>query len=424
MNSLRQVGLGILAALVSVAILLGSLSLALQESAPRLAAQSPSITWTPLAPFPTLSPSPFASSTLVAPLPGSLVPGSPVATLLGTPMVTGSSTVTSTPSPTSSPMPAGTLTATLTPPPPADCPPPSDWMPITIQEGDTLESIAAAFRTTVKVLIQYNCLVSKELIPGTTMYVPGRQPTPPPTSHPVQTTIPCGPPFGWVYYTVQPGDTLYHIAQLFGITVSELMYANCLSDSYIRAGRSLFVPYVPTPNPTSTTRPSKTPKPPTPTRLPPCITSTPTRLPPCITPTHTSPPPITDTAAPTEIPTDTPVPTEIPTDTPVPTKIPTDTPVPTEIPTDTPVPTEIPTDTPVPTKIPTDTAVPTKIPTDTAVPTKIPTDTQIPPTTEVPASTSTPIATIAPTPGRTPLVRWRGYWLIGIYRGRSPDLGV
>ena len=63
-------------------------------------------------------------------------------------------------------------------------------------------------------LIEANCLGTEELIPGTILYVPGI----PPTESPIQ----CGPPPGWIFYTVRPGDTLYHIGLAFGVSVTEL----------------------------------------------------------------------------------------------------------------------------------------------------------------------------------------------------------
>jgi uncharacterized protein len=115
----------------------------------------------------------------------------------------------------------------------------------------------------------------------------------------------CGPPAGWVVYTVRPGDTLGRLSRAFGINVEQLRQANCLAGSnLIVAGQRLYVPFAlveptPLPLPTETLAPT-----PTDTLLP-TATQTP------LLPTATSVPP---TIAP-EPPTDTPEP---PTDTPVP----------------------------------------------------------------------------------------------------------
>ena len=162
------------------------------------------------------------------------------------------------------------LTITFTPlppsadlyPPPASCPPPLGWSRITVQAGDTLDSIAKEYGTTKEELILANCLITEVIIPGTILYVPGVPPTEPP--------IQCGPPAGWIFYTVQPGDTLFSIGLSYGVTVAELQFANCMgSSTLIRAGTRLFVPNVPTRTPTTesnppapaTPRPSNTPSP-------------------------------------------------------------------------------------------------------------------------------------------------------------------
>src|SRR5208282_3432886 len=44
-------------------------------------------------------------------------------------------------------------------------------------------------------------------------------------------------------YTVQPGDTIYHIASRFGVSVSDLMAANGISDANgLRVGQTLVIP--------------------------------------------------------------------------------------------------------------------------------------------------------------------------------------
>lgn len=48
-----------------------------------------------------------------------------------------------------------------------------------------------------------------------------------------------------IRYTVQPGDTLYSIAQRFGVTVDTIAQANELSDpDYIFVGQVLVIPSV------------------------------------------------------------------------------------------------------------------------------------------------------------------------------------
>jgi LysM repeat protein len=188
-------------------------------------------------------------------------------------------------------------TVTTTPLPVASiCPQPAGWSTITVRSGDTLDSLAGRYNTTPELLARANCLVGTTLFPGSQLYVPA----PPP----VQPTIPCGPPSGWVLgYSVAQGDTLYHISQMFGVSVYQLQLANCmLYSTLIHPGQRLYVPYVPT----------NTPIPPTLTPIPPSETPT-------TAPTETA------TQPPTEPPTPLPEPTTL---TPEPTTV---TPEPTAV---------------------------------------------------------------------------------------------
>jgi LysM repeat protein len=68
-------------------------------------------------------------------------------------------------------------------------------------------------------------------------------------------------PSGWEVYHIQPGDTLSHVATRGGITLEELMAANCLIDpGFIVVGETLFVPHaaqiVPTSSSGSSTAPT------------------------------------------------------------------------------------------------------------------------------------------------------------------------
>jgi LysM repeat protein len=162
--------------------------------------------------------------------------------------------------------------------------------------GDTLEILALRYHTTPGVLMAANCLVSPNLLPGYGIYVP---------PVPTVTPIPCGAPFGWVQYIVQPGDNLYRVSQLFRVSIAQLQQANCLGYSTtIYLGQRLWVPNVATstppatpiiiefgtvtPVPTNTVPPTFTLEPtPTSTSIPPSATSAPTSTPP---PTAIPPP--------------------------------------------------------------------------------------------------------------------------------------
>jgi LysM repeat protein len=92
---------------------------------------------------------------------------------------------------------------------------------------------------------------------------PNLSPTPTMTLLPVPTTTPiptCGPPPGWVLYTVRPGDALYALARKTGTTVDALVGANCRQpNAALLAGQELYVPRLP---------PTPTLLPPTPTLAP------------------------------------------------------------------------------------------------------------------------------------------------------------
>jgi len=264
MQALRQLGGGLILGLLSVIIVVGGISLALAEG---------------YVPQP-----PPTSTATVSVFPSALgsVEGSATGTLIPTSFI---------PSPTE--------TVTASPIPPTNCPPPTGWVLVLIYPGDTLDILALRYHTTPGALMAANCLVSPNLLPGYGIYVP-----PVPTITP----IPCGAPFGWIQYVVQPGDNLYQISQRYGVTVSQLQQANCLGYSTtIYTGQRLWVPNVPTstppatpiniefdtvtPVPTNTVPPTSTPEP----------TSTSTNVPPSVTPppTETPPPPPTQTAPPT-----------------------------------------------------------------------------------------------------------------------------
>ena len=162
-------------------------------------------------------------------------------------------------------------------------------------------------------------------------------PPPPQPTLPTDTTTPspeptCGPPAGWVRYTVQSGDTVASLSQLLGIDGKDLRQANCLETNTINIGQVIYVPSQPPPHgwPTATPRPPATFAP---TPLPIRFTVAPSPMP---RPSSTPPPP-TPTVGP--IHTAWPTPTFSPTETPPPTRTllpsPTDTQPPS---TDTPTP--------------------------------------------------------------------------------------
>jgi LysM repeat protein len=279
MRTARQIILGLIIALASSGIIIGAFSLSFAEQGPSTPAPVTSTFSSPTRESFTASPGPTNTPILVTP----------------------------------------TWTLTL-PPTPVDCPPPQAWVPYLVQPGDTLDLLATRYNLTTQTISDANCLGMTALLPGSRIYLP-----PEPTA--TVEIVSCGPPHGWVTYTVKPGDNLYHLSQIYNITVPQLQLANCLGSSdLIIVGHTIYVPgwapHTPTPTiffwvtDTPFIFPTDTPSV-TPTETP-WIFPTDTRL---IAPTDTpSEPPPSETP----MPSDTPIP--LPSDTPVP--FPTDTPNP------------------------------------------------------------------------------------------------
>lgn len=87
----------------------------------------------------------------------------------------------------------------------------------TVQPGDTLGEIAARFDVPVSLIARVNAIPNIDRIyPGQRLRIPTRLPKPP---RPPQRPEP-------QRYVVQPGDTLYSIAQANGTTVDALIRLN------------------------------------------------------------------------------------------------------------------------------------------------------------------------------------------------------
>jgi LysM repeat protein len=208
MKTLRQLGGGVIVAIVSVILVIGGIFLSLAETLP------PPSTPTQIPPtFPQSFPTPTATTI------GFPATDTPTASAL--PTITATSTA------------ALALVAS-----PTLCTPPPGWILITTGTGDTVYTLAQRYKTTAENLNAANCLTSAELPAGLALYVP---------PVPTVTVIPCGPPAGWVRnYIVQRGDTLYSIALSYNITYPRLQRGNCMgSSTMIYAGQRLWVPNVP-----------------------------------------------------------------------------------------------------------------------------------------------------------------------------------
>ena len=210
-----------------------------------------------------------------------LRPGQPLITLINpyteTPTPTLTFTATFTPSPTNT----STVTPTLVPsdtPTPTNTATPSGPFEYTVQENDTLSSIAEKFATDLQTILALNPQIDATTLVirvGDKILIPA-----PDTELPTATPIPSNiAPGTIIQYTVVAGDTLAAIAEKFNSTVDAIMKIaeNELENANdIYAGQILSIPVniatpvptatagtvYPTANiPTNTSQPSDTPKP-------------------------------------------------------------------------------------------------------------------------------------------------------------------
>ena len=117
-----------------------------------------------------------------------------------------------------------------------------------VKSGDTLESIAKAYGLTQEEIINLNNLTSTTLkqgqklrLPIDTIELPNESESPT-TNQPDIAT-----------YTVKSGDSLYSIANKYGLTVSELKNLNNLTTNTLTIGQVLKIKPTATTQPTSTT---------------------------------------------------------------------------------------------------------------------------------------------------------------------------
>ncbi len=119
----------------------------------------------------------------------------------------------------------------------------------TVQRGETLFSISRQYNTTVDQLKQLNSLENNNILVGQVLKIGEEQPekpdfrTPPVTgpgsgTETPSTPIPAADPVNNVpdlpadyYYTVQPGDNAFRVAQNHGVTLSDLKRWNNLDDA-------------------------------------------------------------------------------------------------------------------------------------------------------------------------------------------------
>lgn len=100
----------------------------------------------------------------------------------------------------------------------------------TVKSGDSLYSIANRFNTTVDELKRLNNLTSNNLQIGKQLIIP------------TSTTNPTPPSSNTIQYTVQSGDSLWKIANIYDTTVDEIRRINNLSSNILQIGQVLTIP--------------------------------------------------------------------------------------------------------------------------------------------------------------------------------------
>ena len=129
------------------------------------------------------------------------------------------------------------IPAVAPPPPPAKC----TGFIYTVQPGESLFIIAQRFGVTVPQILAANPQITDPnvIFPGQKICIPAVAPPPPP------------PTCTGFIYTVQPGDTLFLIAQRFGVTVPQILAANpqITDPNVIFPGQRICIPAVTPPPP-------------------------------------------------------------------------------------------------------------------------------------------------------------------------------
>lgn len=163
-----------------------------------------------------------------------------------TPLPVTSPEATPSPAPTDTPEPA-----TPTPEPTAPAEPTPEPAPQvhTVQQGETLLSIAQRYGVTVAEIIRANNLASEVIRPGQELQIPAQAEPEPrePTTH-----------------VVQRGENLVMIARQYNVSLTELMEANGITNAnLVKIGQELQIPGVgaPAPTPAPTEAPTATPPP-------------------------------------------------------------------------------------------------------------------------------------------------------------------
>ncbi len=113
-------------------------------------------------------------------------------------------------------------------------PPLSAVQTYTVRPGDTAYSVARLAGTDVPTLLRLNDLTAADLRPGQTLKLPAGPPQP--------ASVQPAPPVALRSHTVQPGQTLYSVARLYGLRAGEVQDFNRLSSAELKPGQVLLLP--------------------------------------------------------------------------------------------------------------------------------------------------------------------------------------
>lgn len=122
-------------------------------------------------------------------------------------------------------------------------PPSGEYVTYTVKAGDTLYRLAQQFETSIDAIIDANNLQTTVLSVGQILRIPSNVTTTPEEPTPPATQV----------YTVQRGDSLWKIAQQFGVSVADLIAANNLTTNTLQVGQQLIIPGSGTVTPPTTT---------------------------------------------------------------------------------------------------------------------------------------------------------------------------
>ncbi len=103
-----------------------------------------------------------------------------------------------------------------------------------VQPGDSLYLIAVEYNVTVQQIKQENDLLTDEIYIGQRLSIPLADENKDIPETPVKN--------GKILYYVQPGDSLYVIADRFDVTIEEIKKLNDLATDYLYSGQFIYIP--------------------------------------------------------------------------------------------------------------------------------------------------------------------------------------